>query len=428
MKIRNHQIRRRLASVSNLLCIILAFCFSIGLFGQSEKTYEKEFSVSPGIHVESNVPTDLWIETDGTVVCDNTKDSYIVSGKNGDQRLNINKEFNIHTWDKDVVKQVVKINADLESEEAANELLSSLNLNFANNADGTLVIDANMNVEKMILKNSFFQSDNCLVILADGSQHKVNKLDIKSTLYVPKYANLTVVGSRNVTLRLDDLEGELELILSYAEVYGKSLNHLNGSFNYCYGAHFDKVNTAEVNAINSNIVIDKLNKLEVGMQKISNRCLIQSLHELKKYNSFQNSFVIDNVEEVKIYESANDGFTFKNVNSVDVIKSAFCRFNIDDLESSFDMMSKNTEVKIFNINKAFKEISMTNTLGEIFMEFEKESNYNLRWPSENYMESNLHYSIKEMSNTDKNEKFYQVGEGNSGDVYLNCDRCMLTIK
>jgi len=430
MKRKYHQIRRRLALVSDQVYITLIFSLflSINLNAQSAKIFEKEVAVSPGVHIETNVPTSFWLESQGTMMCDNTNDKFIVTGKNGDQRLNINKEFNIHTWDKQVVRQEVKFVADLEDNDAAKSLLTALSINFENNADGTLVIDANINIEKFLLKNGFLRDDEFTVILENGEQHKVNRLEIESTLYIPIDANLTVEGSRNVTLRLDDIEGDLELILSYAEVFGKSVNRLKGNFNYCYNAVFDKVNYAEINAINSNIKMKEVKELEVGKHKISNRCLAPSILKLKRSNSFQNVFSSDIVEKMNIYESANDDFRITKVNKIDVIESAFCQFTIDELNESFNIASKNSEIKVLEVSKGFEEIYMTNTLGEIYLNFEEDSNYKLRLPSENYMESNINQSIKEIESNNDKEKYYQVGTGNSGEVFINCDRCMFTIK
>lgn len=427
MKQRFRQTLNESNLVSSLIFVFCLFC-SWTINAQISKSYEKEISVSPDVKIETNVPTDFWLEMSGDIVTDNTYDRYIISGKNGDQRLNINKEYNIHTWDKNTVKQVVTIKGSSQSYAEENELTEALYIDFTSNADGTLLIDANLNIEKFTLKNGFFKSDESTIILENGSQHKIDKLTIESTLYIPKTANLTVVGTRNVTLRLDDMEGHLELVLSYAEVYGKSLNSLNASFNYCYGAYFDKVENAEVNAINSHIAIDEVNVLEVGKEKISNRCLAPSLHEIKKYNSFQNSFEINEVKDMKVYESANDVFKIETVRNVNVIKSAFCQFNINLLNNSFDLIAKNSEVKLYRVNKDFKMISMVNTIGEIFMGFEDDSNYKLRLLSDNYVESNLGYNIKEIESSNETEKFYKAGAGNAGEVYLDCDRCKLTIK
>ena len=187
------------------------------------------------------------------------------------------------------------------------------------------------------------------------------------------------------------------------------------------------VENAEINAINSHISIDAVNTLEIGKQKISNRCLAPSLQEIKKYNSFQNSFNVKDIEEMKVYESANDIFIVKNVKNVDVFKSAFCQFTIDVLSNSFDLKSKNSEVKLYRVNRDFKMISMVNTIGEIFIGFDDDSNYKLRLLSDNYVESNLGNKVIEMESTNDKEKMYMVGTGDNGDVYLDCDRCKLTI-
>ena len=62
------------------------------------------------------------------------------------------------------------------------------------------------------------------------------------------------------------------------------------------------------------------------------------------------------------------------------------------------------------------------------MGFEDDSNYKLRLLSDNYVETYLGPMIKEMESTNATEKFYKSGSGNKGEIFLDCDRCKLTIK
>lgn len=430
MKVKFHQTAKRLRSISDKPFLLLVFCLilAITINAQSQKTYELEIPVKQGVHIKTNVPTDFNLSCNGTITTDNTYDRFIISGKNGDQRLNIGKELNIHTWDKQVLRQEVMINAHLEDNASAKALLTSLNIEFDEKANGSVLVDANMNFEKFIIENGFLKGDECFVVLANGGKHKINRLEIKTVLYIPKDANLTVEGKRNCTINLDDLEGDLELILSYAEIHGKSVNRLKGNLNYCYNAIFEDVNSAEINAINSYIKMASVNHLDVGKQKISNRCLAPSMQKLKKSNSFQNIFEIEEVGKMMIYESANDEINIKNAYMVDGLEAAFSKFQIEVLHDYFNLNAKNSEVKIFNVKKNFKEINVSNTLGEIFLNIADDSSYQLRLPSENYLECDLDSKFKELPRNGDTDQYYSVGDSKDGsNIYINCDKCKFTI-
>ncbi len=429
MKIKFHQTARRLKSTFKTL-ILLVICLgaSENLEAQSKKVYEKEMPVAKGVTIETNVPTDLGFEMHGTMVNDNTKDRYIVSGKNGDQRLNISKELNIHTWDKQSIKQEVTIDAHLEDNASAKALLESLKIEFNGNANGHVVIDANMNIKKFRMNNGFLKSDECYIVLDNGRKHKINRIEIKTVLYIPKGANLSIEGKRNCTILLDDLEGDLELILSYAEVYGKSVNRVKGNLNYCYNVIFENVNHAEINAINSHIEIASVKHLEVGKQKISNRCLAPSVQKYMKSNSFQNVFNIDKVEQLSVLETANDEFNLKEVFIMDVLESAYSQYRIDVLHNVLNFSAKNSDLKIMKVAKGFREINLNNTLSEIYLDVEDGASYMLNIPSKNYLEYDLNQKFKAIENASGSLKSYEVGEGKQkGVIYINCDKCQFNI-
>lgn len=431
MKVKFHQTPKRCKSIfkRQFLFIVLCLSLNISINAQSKRTYEKEITVTKGLLIETNVTTDLIANCRGTLTNDNTLDRFIMRGKNGDQRLNIHKVLNIHTWDKQVVKQEVVIDADLGGDnEAAKSFLNSLKIEFDDRANGSLKLDANMNIDKFEMENGFLKADECMITLANGKKHEIQRLEIQTTLYIPKDANLSITGKRHCTIVLDDLEGDLELILSYAEVYGKTVNRIKGNLNYCYNAIFDKVNFAEFNAINSHVKIKEVNNLEIGKQKISNRCLAPSMQKYTKSNSFQNIFNIGKVSDLRIYESANDEINIEQAYIMNVLESAFCQFQIDELNDVCNISSKNSEIKVLKVKKGFNKINMTNTLGEIYLDIEDGANYKLRMPADNYLECELGDKFKKVDGQNANEENYKVGEGeNSGSVYINCDKCKFNI-
>ena len=430
MKIRNLLIAKLSKSRFNCCSILLAILVLVSgtAAAQSEKTFEKEYIVDDQVHVVTNVPTDFHLHMDGKFVCDNTKDRYIINGKNETAIVNISKELNIHTWQKNVIRQEVKIIADMVDPADAKDFLTSIKIKLKKSANGNVAVDCNMNLKKFDLKNGFFSSDQCTVVLDNGKSFNVKRLVLETILYIPKNANLTVEGSRNCTILLDDIDGDVEFNLSYAEVYGKSANRIKANLNYCYNFIFDHIKSAEINAINSGIKIKSSERLEIGKNKLPNRCVARSLQNKINSNAFQNLFNFPSANEIIIFQSANDEFTIGKVKKLKVNKAAYSQFQIDHLEQTFNLSANNTDVTISKVNKAFETLSLNNTLGSISINVEEGTSYYLSLPKENYTEYQLNRNFKSVESNNDSEQSFQVGDGEAkGMIYINCDRCKFDI-
>ena len=215
--------------VSLLLCL-----FVFDNFGQvSEKTFVQEIEVNKNITITSNVPTSLDIELNTQHSNrNNTYNGYIVVGKNNQERLFVHKEYVIHTWEKNTIRQEVDIKIKSDSDANNQTFLNQLKIHFAK-TNRQILVDANMNLEKFTMQNSRFRSDDCQIILQDGTTFSIDYLEIKTRLYIPKTANLKVNSILNHTLRLGDLEGNLDLNIQYGEVFGQKIKNLNANLHFC---------------------------------------------------------------------------------------------------------------------------------------------------------------------------------------------------
>ncbi len=429
MKIKNLLTASLLKSRFNGHLIVALLLFICGTTtAQTEKVFEKEYTTNEQVHIVSNVPTDFNLHMDGRFICDNTKDRYILTGKNETAIVNISKELNIHTWEKDVIRQEVKVVADIEDNALAKEFLNSIKIDLKKSANGQIAIDCNMNIKSIYLKNSFFGGDQCTVVLDNGKKIDVKGLLLETTLYIPKNANLTVEGSRNCTIMLDDIDGDVEFNLSYAEVYGKTANKVKANLNYCYNFIFDQITSAEINAINSGINIKSSDFLEIGKNKLPNRCVARSLQNKIKSNAFQNIFHFTEANEIIIFQSANDEYSIGKVKKMKINNAAFSQIQVDYVDKTFNLRAKNSDVTISKVNKDFKELNLNNTLGSISVNVEEGASYYLSIPKDNYTEYKLNRNFKSVESNNSSEQSFQVGNGEAkGMIYINCDRCKFDI-
>jgi len=109
--------------------------------GQVSKTYIQELEVDENTTIVTNVPTSINQYTNGTMTCNNTKDRYAINGKDGDVRLNIFKDLNIDTWDKQIIKQEVVITVKASSASMEQEILEAFKIKLKKGAVRRVKID-----------------------------------------------------------------------------------------------------------------------------------------------------------------------------------------------------------------------------------------------------------------------------------------------
>ncbi len=423
------QVRKLRSTFSvSVLFGLLMFCSMPSVNAQLERIYEAELAVTEGVKIRSNVPSRFNYEMTGSMSWDNTNTEHILNGKNGDKRLIVNKVFNIDTWEKSLIKQVVKVAVDADSPEIARALLDELKIELNLNADGSVSVDCNMNFYKFEMKNGLFSSDNCQVILDNGKIFKVNRFAIEAGLTIPKFANLSVKGYRHCTIYLGDLDGTLNLNLEYTEVYGKSLKQLKANLSKCFNVFFEEIERAEISAANSFVKIGNAGFVEIGKEVVGTGKIQGTSFSLMPAHDFQNVFNINSVEQVTIVKSSNDEFNFGTVKNCKVNQATFSKLGINSLSETLIISAKNTDINVFQVSREFKEINITNTLSDITLNVEADANYHLSIPVKNYMEYQLNRNFIGVESANDTEKSFKVGTGKGdGLIYLNCDKCKFKI-
>lgn len=411
----------------NFICLFIFF--SSAVLGQAKvtKVFEKEIEVDDFVSIESNMPTSIGLSINGTMCSNNTIDRYTINGKNNHVRLSILKDLNIITHDSPIVKQVTKVTVKASTDEEAQKILEQLNLNLKQGADKRILIDCNLNIETFVMKNGLFRSDNCKVLLDDGNSYELDYLNIETELSIPKSSHVSFKGQKNATIRIGALEGDIDLELKYAEVYGVSVRNLRASLRSCYNVYFDEVESADISSSNSYVDIKKANIIKIGSQSLNDACKIPGLIH-KRSNSAQTKYNLGVVEELSVYDSTNDEILISEVGSMKVNKTAYTDSRIEQLSSSLYLDAKSSDLYISEIKNSFKDIDIKNSLSRIDLTVEKGTDYTLNLNRNKLIEINAD-RINLSKKGDEGISTYKFGStGEGGVISVYCDKCKFDIK
>lgn len=413
------------------IVIVLLFSFPLFMIGQtSEKKFAQEVPVNGKTTVITNVPSSLDIELNAFHYHrSNTKYGYIVFGKNTKERLFIHKEYKIHTWEKNKVRQEVEVKIKSESNTINNAFLSQLQIKLAQNKQGQISVDANMNLEKFTLNNGRLSGDDCQIILEDGTAFSVDYLKIKTSLYIPKTANLKVNSILNHTLLLDDLEGDLDLDIQYGEVYGSKIKNLNANLHFCYNVIFKEAENVNASATNSHLKIDKLKHLQIGEKKLRKTLLDKDeTEQWMNNNSSMNLYNFREAKKIVISDTANDEFTIGEVDHLEIKSSIYSTYQILKVNNSFELHAKNSDISISEVAKDFDILNLNNRLCNMTINIADDGNYGINIFNIKTINYKLPSNAQPIEKESKEDAHFQMGKGkNTGVINIQCDKCELDI-
>lgn len=427
MKTRIRQIAKKSISRFKIL-FLTGFIFTAYARGtaQSTQVYKSEIEVKEGVNIESNLPTSIEIRINGTVTTNNTKDSYNIEGKNGDVRLNILKDLEIETWNKNIVKQKTEVIVKAASKDIEVNFLKALNLSLKEKAGKKVIIDTNLDIESFEMENGFFKADDCEIKLKNGKKFKIEYLELSSYLTVPEKSNLSIKGSNYGTIRLGELNGDLDLELKYTEVYGLGVKRLKGSLQWCYNVIFEKVAMADLSSTNSYVKIKNLGGANIGSLALNDAGDLLTM-KYKSSNSAQTTYEFGTVGLLQVSNSNNDEFIADEAGMIEVKKTKYSDFNIKRLNASLLVDAKNTNIDIDEIGKQFLSIDIKNTLSTIDLGFEEGTNYIMQIERNKYFEFDADQSVLRLKeNKEEGIDYYQKGnKENAGQIHIDCDKCKL---
>ena len=429
MKVSNRQTGKRSAFKFNSLILFLYFFLLTNIvFGQSKKSIIDEIEVKAGVTIESNLPTTLDIKISGSMTSNNTKDRYTIAGKGDQTRININKELEIKTWDKNIVKQETSIIVKAATKEEEILLLDILQLSLKEKAGSRVIIDCNLNMERFEMTNGFFKGDQCKIVLKNGQSYQIEYLEISTKLTIPKESNLSVKGDTNSTLRLGELFGDVDLDLQYTEVYGKQARKLKGSLRSCYNVYFDKLAFADISSSNSYINIKNLGGANIGTQSLNDSWTLSNLR-YNRSNSAQSKYVFGIVGLLLIHESANDEIVADEVGHIEVSKTNYSQFHIKLLNTYAKINASNSDLNIDKVGKDFLELDIKNKLSNINIKVVEGTDYKLIINRNKYVEADLNDILMLESGEGSSEEIYRIGNNTSDRlIQINCEDCRLQVK
>lgn len=470
MKNYSHHTATRLVYKSKILnCFILFFClFQVQVSSQVSRTFTDDLVVSEGVILSSNLPSSINIRMHGTMNSNNTKDRYAINGKNDEPRLNIHKDLVINTWAENRVRQETTITIRSSSDAVAQKLLDALELSLTQGPDNRVNLDCNLNIESFEMRNGWLKADECKIKLSNGQVHSIDYLELSTKLSIPKSSNLAIVGKQLGTVRLGELDGDLDLELKYVEVYGTKVKDLRASLRSCYNVHFDEVQSANVSSSNSYVRINKAKEIKIGSQALNDACNLPQLRH-RRSNSAQTKYTLGEVGRLSLNGSANDEVSIETVQTVNISNTSYTDFTIDKLSESLWLDSKSSDLTIYTVDKNFQEVTIINSLSNIDLEIEEGANYQLAVDRSKLVETRLPKAVEALrvmvapeapvapvapiepatpetpaapqppfgssssvDGTEKGPEVYLVGKGKGDDkggiILLDCDKCKFRIR
>ena len=422
--------KRKLVCRFNFVFVLLCI-FSLNGLGQKiKKTFVKEIEVNNGITVFSNVPTDILLEMHTHYSqTNNTFDGFIIQGKENRTRLKLHKDYVIKNWDKQTVRQEVEVTLRCANEKATQALLDQFKIEFSQNQNGDVNVDGNMNLVKFTMRNSRFGGDKCKIILEGGKEYDIEYLELKTKLYLPKTANLSVHAFNNHTLRLDDFYGNLDLDTQYGEVFGKKIKNLNANLRFCYNVIFEEADQVIASATQSHLKIDKVKFLHIGKNKLGEEPYVnEHYNEWLANNSSMNLYNFEDVDNMIITDTANDDFSIGTVDYLEIKKSVFSEYKILRLNEKLKLNSKSGDLLIADVHKDFKQIDLVNSRSKMTLNISDEANYKINIEDKSTIDYKFPPNSQLLVDTKNGNISVKVGKGKStGEINIDCKKCELEI-
>jgi len=389
--------------------------------------FTKEIKVTEDVTVESNLPSSFGLKMNGTITTNNTKDHYALHGRSNEIRVNIIKDLNIETWERNFVKQETRITVRTGSEVEDSALLEEFKLDLKVGADKRIVVDCNLNMDAFHMKNHIFMDDDCYVKLSNGKRISINFIEIETKLYIPKSTNLSVKGNNYAIIRLGDLLGDLRLDLEYTEVYGTKITRLFANLENCYNVIFQEVASANISAVNSFIKIENIGELTIGESGLVKNGTTSAFTP-SKANSALTKYKVGTVGLLMVMNSDNDSFYANEVEYMDVKKTNYTKFDIGRLNVTAIISAKNCDFNFALVAKDFTNIEVENSLCDLHLHMEDSTGYQLQLNRNEYIEfTNRDSSLQLLSNDDNIELYQKGTDSQKGKINITCSRCKLLL-
>lgn len=399
------------------------------------KTYSKEMAVEPFTNIKINHPHEIVYSMNGAMSSNyEAEEGYVLRpGTKNETPCLIIKEYTIHTWDQNVLKQEVNISVLPEKgkEKVAQEFINQLKIELPAVVNNRTTIDGNMNIEKMELMNGWFRRDRNTFILNNGKSFDVQQVIIESKLYVPKKTNIEIESDRYLGLKIEDLEGLLKIHADFGFIKGGNLKSLQANITY-FKATFKEVESVILNARNSEFQAQAVGEMTIGsLELLSERSIFNPLFGDDFSNSplsFANKYRIENIERLTIKSSGNDQFNLGNVVQMEGYNLTFSSFFIKNLDQKLSLKNRNGEMTVYQVNPDFERIEVGNKFNIVELNLQNAPNFQLFTYKEDQATLRLADGINQIPNSKNSKLLYQKGQkGKGGVIDLNCAACTIIV-
>ena len=417
-----------------LFSLIFSLSASCTIFAQKiTKTYSKSMAVPKGATYEIINAQVLDFEMHATMSSSHSEEGYILRpGVLREMPCFIIRNYRVKTWNKDSIKQVVKVEVipDKNSPQDAKELAKNLHINIPKKEKNIYLIDGNINLQKMELINGFFRKNRNTFILDNGKKFNVRQLVIESILYLPKTSNIQL-NTDYVGLSLDDLDGKLSINAQQGYLTAKNIKEVMGNIQN-FNADFLEVEKMTLNASYSSITATAIHNLVIGsLELLAKRKKEVGLFGNDQNNtalSFSNKYRIEKIHQLKIWESGNDEYNLGTVQNFSAVNSSFSNFHFKKIEKTFEINGKNGDVTIYAIHSDFEEIKIDNQISTLELNMQAVTDVQINLTSKGKNELKLNSTLQEETPKEGWASSYFRGDIKKGGVIeIDCEYCEIII-
>ncbi len=414
------------------------FCFNVFTLlafspcsGQEfSRTYTKELKVSPETILRIKGPTASWFSGSGTLSTRNAREGYFERvGRS--TSITLIKDFQIYTWDKPVVKQVVEVTVQPLDDRPPVALFDALQMKLQENAAGILDVRGNMNIKSWGYKNGFFVKDRMIAYLMDGSSYDFKKLTIKASVYIPRSNNVELqVNYLHVSL--GDLDGALKLFLLRGELDAGHIGDVRAKLESAK-LRLKQANHVDLVAKAALFEAEEVHTLDIqyghGVHFVPDRDMFGRYDAKKQVGYSLSKYIIGRIERIKIDATVNDQFTIKDIDQLDVKSSKFSNYFIRQLQERADFNCTSGDVTIQQLSAGFADLSFNNQTSTITVGTANTENYLVEMNENTFTEFVPPSSLQELSSDRPTQQRYLNGShGEAGTIRFTCENCKISLK
>lgn len=418
-----------------LVCsLIFSISFSTNIFAQKiTKTLRKSIAVTELATYEIINAQALDYEMHATMSSSHSEEGYVLRpGVLGEKPCLIIRNYQVKTWEKDSVQQIVKVEVlpDKNKPTDAKALVENLQINIPKKSGNLYLVDGNINIKKMELINGFFRRDRNTFILDNDKKYNVRQLIIESILYIPKKSNIQL-NTDYAGLSLDDLDGTLSINAKYGYLRANNIKEVLGNIQN-FDADFEEVDKMTINASYSSISATSINDLTIGsFELLAKRKKEVGLFGNDQNNtalSFSNKYRIEKIDQLKILETGSDEFNLGTTNNFNVFNSSFSNFHIKKIEKNFKISGKNGDVTIYAVSPNFEKIDIDNQISTVELNMQTVSDYKVNLLSKERIELKLNSTLQKGAEKEGwAASYFKGNKSKGGSIEIDCEYCEIII-